>query len=174
DRDRGGRGEHQERVAAAAEQRHRAGRHQQRGLDGMRVSRRRGERRHPDQHHERDVDELRAPVQPAPDHQPLTVARAASACRYASRRRSTVAAIASATAQYPAKSASPGPGARLCAPWVSEKIDRPAASGRYGAIALFQLVGRMLRSGGITKKIAAKAAIAPAVLRTMVPIATVS
>ena len=39
-------------------------------------------------------------------------------------------------------------------------------------IALFQLVGRMFISGGITKKIAAKAAIPPAVLRTIAPSAS--
>ena len=38
-------------------------------------------------------------------------------------------------------------------------------------MALFQLVGRMFISGGMTKKIAAKAAMPPAVLRTIAPIA---
>ena len=65
-----------------------------------------------------------------------------------------------------------GPDARLWEPWVNEKIERPALFGRYGEMALFQLVGRMSRSGGITKKMAAKTAIPPAVLRNIAPSAS--
>ena len=59
----------------------------------------------------------------------------------------------------------------MCVPAWSEKSGRPASLGRYGEIALFQHVGRTFSSGGITKKIPANVAIAPAVLRTIAPIA---
>ena len=49
---------------------------------------------------------------------------------------------------YPTKSARPGQGARLWAPCVSEKIDRPASLGSHGLIASFQLEGNTFRSGG--------------------------
>jgi hypothetical protein len=52
---------------------------------------------------------------------------------------------------------------------VSWTIARAAWSGSQGELALFQLVGRTLRSGGITKKIAAKAEMPPAVLRIIAP-----
>ena len=48
-------------------------------------------------------------------------------------------------------------------------IDCPAWSGRYGEAALFQLDGRTFISGGSTNMIPAKAAIPPAVLRTIAP-----
>ena len=51
-------------------------------------------------------------------------------------------------------------------------MSTPALLGRYSEIALFQLVGRMFMSGGITKKIAAKIAIPPAVLRVIAPSAS--
>ena len=89
-----------------------------------------------------------------------------------SRRTSSTAATASATARVADEDRKPGHGARLCEPCVSEKIERPASLGRYGRIASFQLVGRTFSSGGMTKKIAAKAAIPPAVLRTIAPIAS--
>ena len=52
---------------------------------------------------------------------------------------------------------------------MSAKTSRAALEGRYSEIAWFQLVGRMFISGGITKKIPAKAAIPPAVLRVIAP-----
>ena len=52
------------------------------------------------------------------------------------------------------------------------EVCRPASIGRYWLIALFQLSGRMFMSGGKTKKIAAKAAIPPAVFRMIAPIAS--
>ena len=52
---------------------------------------------------------------------------------------------------------------------ANDKIDRPALSGSQGEIALFQLVGSTFMSGGSTNMIAAKAAIPPAVFRTIAP-----
>jgi hypothetical protein len=68
------------------------------------------------------------------------------------------------------KSNAPGHGASEFASWLSENIWRPASLGRYLLTASFQLAGKMSISGGMTKKIPAKVAIPPAVLRTIEPI----
>ena len=60
----------------------------------------------------------------------------------------------------------------MCEACWRAKSWRPALLGRYWLIALFQLVGSVNISGGRTKKMAANAAIPPAVLRTIAPIAS--
>ena len=59
-------------------------------------------------------------------------------------------------------------------PWNRIGYGNNAIEVSYGEIALFQLVGRMFISGGMTKKIAANAAMPPAVLRTIAPSTSVS
>ena len=87
------------------------------------------------------------------------------------RRRDGRCSTAATAIELPRRtreSASPTHGERW-SPGVIVMIASPAARGRYGETAWFQLDGRTFISGGITNKIPAKVAMPPAVFRVIAP-----